>query len=54
MKGSLLVATGDEVGEGVSLEKSRSLLGERNRWAELPGSAGVSKDSTPKLSIILK
>ena len=44
-----MVATGDEEGEGVSREKSSSLFGERSRWAELPGSAGVSKVSTPKL-----
>lgn len=49
MKESLLVATGDEDGDGVSLEKSSSLFGERSKWVELPGSAGVSKVSTPKL-----
>ena len=31
MKDSLLVAMGDEVGEGVSLEKSSNLLGECSR-----------------------
>ncbi len=50
MNESLLVATGDGEGEGVSREKSSNLFGERIRWAELPGSAGVSKVSTPKLS----
>ena len=49
MKESLLVATGDGVGEGVILEKSSNLLGECSLWAELPGSAGVSNDRTPKL-----
>ena len=46
----LLVAMGDEDGEGVSREKSSSLLGECSRWVELPGCVGVSKVSTPKLS----
>ena len=53
MKGGALVATGDGEGDGVTLEKSSNLLGERNLWAELPGSAGVSKDNTPKLNVCI-
>lgn len=49
MKESLLVATGDGDGEGVNPEKSSNLFGEWRRWVELPGSGGVSYDSTPKL-----
>lgn len=50
MEVGLLVAMGDEGGEGVILEKSSNLCGELRRWDELPGSAGVSNDSTPKLN----
>ena len=49
VKESLLVATGDGDGEGVNPEKSSNLFGEWRRWVELPGSGGVSYDSTPKL-----
>ena len=48
----LLVANGDELGEGVSLEKSSNLFGDCIKWAELPGSAWVSKVRTPKLNKI--